>query len=91
MPVRFDLPRVGGSTRPQLRAHEWQIDFAYRRLSADQWYVGTRVNESAAPFGHPLYVGINALAVTANYGITDRISSSMVSVIPGPSGRGVDG
>jgi hypothetical protein len=47
MPVRFDLPRVAGSTRPQLMAHEWQIDFAYRRLSADQWYVGTRVNESA--------------------------------------------
>ena len=77
MPVRFDLPRVGGSTRPQLAAHEWQIDFAYRRLSADQWYVGTNVNESAAPFGHTLYVNINSIAVTANYGITDRISTSM--------------
>jgi hypothetical protein len=77
MPVRFDLPRVGGSTRPQLMAHEWQIDFAYRHLSADQWYVGARVNESAAPFGHTLYVNINSLAVTANYGITDRLSTSM--------------
>src|SRR5258707_5321573 len=77
MPVRFDLRRVGGSTRPQLAAHEWQIDFAYRRLSADQWYVGTRVNESAAPFGHTLYVNINSIAVTANYGITDRLSTSM--------------
>jgi hypothetical protein len=77
MPVRFDLPRVGGSTRPQLRAHEWQIDFAYRRLAADQWYVGTDVNESAAPFGHTLYVDINSIAVTANYGITDRFSTSM--------------
>jgi hypothetical protein len=77
MPLRFDLPRVGGSTRPQLRAHEWQIDFAYRRLAADQWYVGTNVNESAAPFGHTLYVNINSIAVTANYGITDRFSTSM--------------
>ena len=77
MPVRFDLPRVGGSTRPQLMAHEWQIDFAYRRLSADQWYVGTAVNESAAPFGRTLYVDINSIAVAANYGITDRLSTSM--------------
>ncbi len=77
MPVRFDLPRVGGSTRPQLMAHEWQIDFAYRRLSADQWYVGTAVNGSAAPFGHTLYVNINSIAVTANYGLTDRLSTSI--------------
>jgi hypothetical protein len=60
-----------------LRAYEWQIDFAYRRLSADQWYVDANVNESAAPFGHTLYVNINSIAVTANYGITDRISTSM--------------
>jgi hypothetical protein len=35
------------------------------------------VNESAAPFGHTLYVNINSIAVTANYGITDRLSTSM--------------
>lgn len=77
MPVRFDSPRVGGSTRPQLKAGEWQIDFAYRRLSANQWYVGTNVNESAAPFGHPLYLNISSIAVTANYGVTDRLSTSV--------------
>jgi hypothetical protein len=77
MPVRFDLPRVGGSTRPQLMAHEWQIDFAFRRLSADRWYVGSSINENAAPFGHSLYVNINSFTVTANYGITDRLSTSM--------------
>jgi len=77
MPVRFDLPRVGGSTRPQLRAHEWQIDFAYRRLSADQWYVGNSANESGAPFGHTLFIKIHSLAVTTNYGVTDRFSTSV--------------
>jgi hypothetical protein len=77
MPLRFDLPRVGGATRPQLKAHEWQIDFAYRRLSADQWYVGNIVNEAAAPFGHTLYVNIQSVAVTANYGVNDRISTSL--------------
>ncbi len=77
MPLRFDLPRVGGSTRPQLRAHEWQIDFAYRHLYADQWYVGTGVNENAAPFGHALYLKINSLTVTANYGVTDRFSMAV--------------
>lgn len=77
MPVRFDQPRVGGSTRPQLRAGEWQIDFAYRRLSADEWFVGTRVNEGAAPFGHTLFVNVNSLTVTTNYGITDRLTSSV--------------
>src|SRR5438477_7783257 len=74
MPVRFDSPRVGGASRPQLGAREWQIDLSYRHLSADEWYVGTNVNESAAPFSHPLYLDIHSVALTLNYGITDRIS-----------------
>jgi hypothetical protein len=77
MPVRFDQPRVGGSTRPQLRAGEWQIDVAYRRLAADEWFVGTKVNEAAAPFGHTLYVNVNSITVTTNYGLTDRLTSSI--------------
>ena len=74
MPVRFDSPRVGGAARPQLGAHEWQIDLSYRHLSADEWYTGTNVNEGAAPFGQPLYLDIHSVALTFNYGITDRIS-----------------
>lgn len=74
MPVRFDSPRVGGASRPQLAGHQWQIDVSYRHLTADEWYVGTNVNEAAAPFGHPLYLDIHSVAFTFNYGITDRIS-----------------
>jgi len=47
-------------------AHEWQIDLPIDVL-ADQWYVGTVVNESAAPSAD-VYVDINSIAVTANYG-----------------------
>ena len=81
MPIRFTSPSLGGiRVGPQLQARHWQFDFAYRHLGADQWFVGTQVKESSAPFGHPLFLNINSVDVTANYGLTDRIS--MAATVP---------
>lgn len=78
MPVRFTTPRLGGIfAGPQLQRHHWQIDFAYRHLGADEWFVGTQVNEAAAPFGHPLFLNIHSFDVTANYGLTDRLTLAL--------------
>jgi hypothetical protein len=51
---------LGGSSGP-LKAHQWEIGVAYRHLSADQWFVGADVRESAAPFGQPLFLNIGSL------------------------------
>jgi hypothetical protein len=74
MPVRFNSPSLGEGSRPQLKAHQWQIDLSYRYLPADQWYVGSDVQESSAPFGKPLFLNINSLNISVDYGVTDRFS-----------------
>ena len=76
MPVRFISPSLGGYSGP-LRAHQWEVDVAYRRLSADQWFVGSDVREAAAPFGQPLFLNINSLDATVSYGVTDQFSLTL--------------
>ena len=58
-------------------AGHWEAGAAFRRLSADQWFVGSQVRESAAPFGQPLLLDIYSLDATITYGLTDRISVTM--------------
>src|SRR3954467_9318121 len=65
MPVRFTSPSLGENTSPQLKKHQWQVDVAYRHLHASQWFVGTEVRESAAPFQQPLYLNIDSFDITA--------------------------
>lgn len=74
MPVRFTSPGLGGKTEAFLRAGQWQVGFAYRHLSTDKWYVGTKVQESAAPFGQPLFLSINSYDLNVSYGVNDRTS-----------------
>lgn len=52
----------------------WQIGAAYRRLTADEWFVGSQVREDKAPFGQPLFLNINSLDVTVSYGVSARWS-----------------
>jgi hypothetical protein len=76
MPVRFLSPSLGGYSG-FVPAKHWEVGAAYRRLSADQWFVGSQVRESAAPFGQPLLLGINSLDGTITYGVTDRLSVTL--------------
>ena len=50
---------------------------AFRHLGADQWFVGSQVRESAAPFGQPLFLNIYSVDATLTYGVTDRLSVTM--------------
>src|SRR5437773_12068929 len=72
MPVRFTSPSLGGQRNSFIGAGEWQVGVAYRRLTADEWYVGTQVNEARAPFGQPLYLNINSLDFSVSYGLSAR-------------------
>lgn len=73
MPVRFLSPSLGGYSGSVPAGH-WEVGAAFRRLSADQWFVGSQVRESAAPFGQPLLLSIYSLDATVTYGVTDRFS-----------------
>src|SRR5437879_13886207 len=77
MPVRFTSPSLGGQRNSFVGAGEWQVGVAYRRLTADEWYVGTQVNEARAPFGQPLYLNINSLDFSVSYGLSDRLSLTL--------------
>jgi len=74
MPVRFTSPGLAGKTASSLKPRQWQIDVAYRHLYADEWFVGTEVKESAAPFGQPLYLNINSIDLGIEYGVTNQLS-----------------
>ena len=76
MPVRFLSPSLGGYSG-FVPAKHWEIGAAFRRLSADQWFVGSQVRESAAPFGQPLFLNIYSLDATITYGVTDRLSVTL--------------
>ena len=52
------------------------MSVAFRRLTADSWYVGKKVREDKAPFGQPLFLDITSLDATVSYGVTDRFSLS---------------
>jgi hypothetical protein len=58
-------------------AKHWEVGAAFRRLGADQWFVGSSVRESAAPFGQPLLLNIYSLDATLTYGVTDRVSITL--------------
>jgi len=79
MPVRFTSPSLGGQRDSFFKTGEWQVGASYRHLYADQWFVGTKVNESAAPFSKPLYLDINSLDLSVTYGFSRR-SSVMVTL-----------
>lgn len=79
MPVRFTTPSLGGQRQQDVASHQWQIGVAYRRLTADEWYVGTQVHEERAPFGQPLYLNINSLDVTVTYGVSSRLSLALTA------------
>ncbi len=73
MPVRFTSPSLAGIGDPRLEGQRWQVHVAYRHLGAGKWYVGTKVQESAAPFGKPLYLNMNSVDVSVDYNVTDRL------------------
>jgi hypothetical protein len=84
MPVRFTSPGLGGQRNAFLQAHEWEVGASFRRLTADEWFVGREINEAAAPFGKPLYLDINSLDLSLAYGLTSRASITLT--IPFSSG-----
>ena len=77
MPVRFTSPSLGGQRESFLQKGEWQVGVAYRRLYADTWFIGTKVDEVTVLGGHPLYLDINTVDLSASYGVSSRFSLTL--------------
>ena len=85
MPVRFTTPSLGGQNGQDVGAGEWQLGVAYRRLTAEKWFVGREVRDAAAPFGKPLSLNINSVDLTVRYGVSSRLNFALTL----PFSRGV--
>lgn len=68
---------MGGQGEYYTKGHHWEIGVAYRRLTADKWFVGSELREDLAPFGQPLYININSLDLTVTYGVTSRLGLAL--------------
>lgn len=77
MPVRFTTPGLGGQNGQDVGANEWQFGVAYRRLTADKWFVGHDVRADAAPFGKPLSLDINSVDLTLRRGLSSRVNLAL--------------
>jgi hypothetical protein len=77
MPIRFTSPSLGGHRQVVLGDREWEFGLAYRRLTADTWFVGSEIVPSAVPGGQPILFNINTLDLSLAYGVTDRLSFRM--------------
>jgi hypothetical protein len=85
MPVRFTTPSLGGQNGQDVAEHEWQLGVAYRRLTADNWFVGHDLRPDRAPFGKPVSLNINSLDLTLRYGLSSRVNLALTL----PFSRGV--
>lgn len=77
MPVRFTTPGLGGQNGQDVAKGEWQVSAAYRRLTADTWFVGHDARDDVAPFGKPLSLNINSLDLTFRHGLTSRVNIAL--------------
>jgi hypothetical protein len=74
MPIRFTSPSLGGHRQVVLGDREWEFGLSYRRLTADDWFVGSEITPSAAPGGRPNRFNINTVDLSLAYGVTSRLS-----------------
>ena len=72
-PIRFTVPiSLGGEGQAYQPRHEWQLTLAYRRLSSNEFFVGT--SESLPPVlnGRAPYFKIHTAIADVAYSINDR-------------------
>jgi hypothetical protein len=74
MPIRFTSPSLGGHRQVFLQGGEWEAGVAYRRLAADDWFVGDEIDPSAAPGGQPNTFSIHTFDLSLAYGVSRRLS-----------------
>lgn len=74
-PIRFSTPvNLGGEGEVYQRAHEWQLTLAYRRLTSNEWFIGSRDQSALAPGGSSPIFKVHTLVADVGYLLTERFS-----------------
>lgn len=77
MPIRFVSSALGGRGDAYLEEGSWRTSLAYRRLYADQFFIGTEPQPGKAPLGQPLIIHNNTVDLGISYAITDRVALTL--------------
>lgn len=77
MPIRFESPSLGGRGDSYLDPTGWQAGISYRRLQADEFFVGREQHDELGPGGQPLDFSIHSFTLSATYAITERFALSL--------------
>jgi hypothetical protein len=72
-PIRFSTPvNLGAEGEAYQRAHEWQLTVAYRRLTSNEYFVGTEEKSALGPGGQPPIIRIHTFVADVAYSIDER-------------------
>ena len=74
-----------GESFNYLRRHGWQLSVGYRRLTADEWFVGAQIRPDLVPGGEPLNFEIHTVDLNATFAVTERFNVTLT--VPFVSGR----
>ncbi len=77
MPIRFVSSALGGRGDAYLERGAWRTSLAYRRLFADQLYIGTTNQPDKAPGGAPLIIHNHTVDLGVSYAVNDRVSLTL--------------
>jgi hypothetical protein len=73
MPIRFVSSAVGGRGDAYLEEGSWRTSLAYRRLYANQFFIGKDHQPTLAPGGQPLIIHNNTVDLGISYAVNDRV------------------
>ena len=72
-PIRFSTPvNLGGEGRAYQRPQEWELTLAYRRLTSNEFFVGTEEKSAMGPGGQAPVFSIHTFVADVAYSIDER-------------------
>lgn len=77
MPIRFVSSALGGRGDAYLEEGSWRTSLAYRRLHADQFFIGREPQPTKAPLGQPIVIRNNTVDFAISYAVTDRVALTL--------------
>ena len=73
-PIRFTTPiDLAGQGEAYQSPQRWGLTLAYRRLSSDNWLVGTTPSSARAPGGEAPRIRIHTFVADVSYSLTDKL------------------
>jgi hypothetical protein len=65
---------LGAQGEAYERKHEWRVTLGYRRLTADEWFVGTEDRSDLAPFGVSPIIKQHTVVAGISFAVSNQLS-----------------